>query len=58
MRRRSKSSQLELFREVRRSPEVPREAHQKMIRLLARLLREHVTARKGDRHHKLEANHE
>ena len=57
MRKRSKSSQLELFREVRRSPEVPREVHQKMIRLLARLLREHM-ARKGDRHHRLEANHE
>lgn len=39
MRKRSKSSQFELFREVRRSPELPREAHQKMIRLLARLLR-------------------
>jgi hypothetical protein len=57
MRRRSKSSQLELFREVRRSPEVPREVHQKMIRLLARLLRDHI-ARKGDRPHRLEANHE
>ncbi len=57
MRRRSKSSQLELFREVRRSPEVPREVHRKMIRLLARLLREHM-ARKGGRHYRLEANHE
>ena len=57
MRRRSKSSQLELFREVRRSPEVPREVRQKMIRLLARLLREHI-ARKGGGHHALEANHE
>ena len=57
MRRRSKSRQFELFRGVRQSPEVPREVHQKMIRLLARLLREHM-ARKGDRHYKLEANHE
>ena len=57
MRRRSKSRQFELFRGVRRSPEVPREVHQKMIRLLARLLREH-TARGGDRHRTLEANHE
>jgi len=57
MRRKSKSSQFELFREVRQSPEVSREVHQKMIRLLARLLREHI-ARGGDRPHKLEANHE
>ena len=57
MRRRPRSSQLELFREVRRSPEVPGEVHQKMIGLLARLLREHM-ARKGDRPHRLEANHE
>jgi len=57
MRRRSKSSQFELFREVRRSPEAPREFHQKMIRLLARLLREHV-ARGGDGPRALEANHE
>jgi hypothetical protein len=57
MRRRLKSSQFELFREVRRSPEVPREVHQKMIRLLARLLREHI-ARKGNGHRALEANQE
>ena len=57
MRRRSKSSQLELFREVRRSPEVPREVHQKVIRLLARLLREHMAGKDG-RPRRLEANHE
>ena len=57
MRRKLKSRQFELFREIRRNPEVPREVHQKMIRLLARLLREHM-ARKGDGYHRREANHE
>jgi hypothetical protein len=57
MRKRSKSSQFELFRLVRRSPEVPQEVRQKTIRLLARMLREHA-ARGGDGHRLLEANHE
>ena len=57
MRRRSKSGQIELFRPTRQSPEVPREVRQKMIRFLARLLREHA-ARSGDRRRFPEVNHE
>jgi hypothetical protein len=59
MQKRAKPSrtQFELFRATRRSPEVPREVRQKMIRLLAQMLRQHA-ARGGDRRCVREANHE
>jgi hypothetical protein len=57
MGRRSKSSQFDLFRLTRRSPEVPGEVRQKMIHLLARMLRQHA-ARGLDRRPVPEANHE
>jgi hypothetical protein len=57
MRKRSKSSQLDLFPVSRRSPGVPREVRQKMIRLLAQMLRRHV-AQSGERRCLREANHE
>jgi len=57
MRKRSKSSQFELFRVTCQSPEVPREVRQKVIRLLAQMLRQH-TVRGGDHQRVREANHE
>ena len=48
MRKGSKSRQFELFVLTRRSPEVSREVRQRMVRLLARMLRQHA-ARRGDR---------
>lgn len=57
MRKRSKSSQFELFRVTRQSPEVPPEIRHKTVRLLARMLRQH-TARGGNRPRVREANHE
>lgn len=57
MRKRSKSSQMELFAVARRSPGVPREVRQKMIRLLAQIFRRHV-AQSGERRGLREANHE
>ena len=57
MRKRSKSSQRDLFQVTRRSPEVPREVRQKVIRLLAQMLRRHA-AQSNERRWVREANHE
>jgi len=39
---RSKISQRELFSPPTKLPQLPAEAHQKMVRLLARMLNEHL----------------
>jgi len=57
MRKRSKSSQLELYQVTGRSPEVPREIRPKMIRVVAQMLRRHA-AQSNERRWVREANHE
>jgi hypothetical protein len=42
---RSKTSQGELFSPPTKLPQLPTEAHQKMVRLLARMLNEHLLHR-------------
>jgi len=57
MRMQSKSSQFELFRVTRQSPKIPPEVRLKVLRLLARMLRQRA-ARGGDRPRVHEAKHE
>ena len=52
MRKRAKSRgiQFRLFQPPQRSPEVPREVRQRIVRLLAQMLRQHVARSWADRH--------
>jgi hypothetical protein len=57
MRDRPKGTQIELFKPPRQVPQVPAEVRQKMIRLLARLLQQHLARHDGNMG-AAETNHE
>lgn len=56
-RAKSRSIQFRLFQPPQRSPEVPGEVHQRIVRLLAQMLRQHG-ARGWTRGHVQEASNE
>ncbi len=58
MRLRSRASQSELFSPPAKLPPLPPEVHQRMVRLLARMLNEHLWKQPAPNSEQLEAGDE